>query len=787
MKRVYFIFLFFIVGTSFSNAQNTSPLQIDQIMQGEDFVGYLPENITWSDDSKEVYFSWNPDADTLRSTYKVNVHSKDISKLSVEALKNQTNRGDYNGDDTKKVYASNGDIFLEDTKTFKIKQITNTLNRESNPVFSGNDQAVIYRMDNNLYTWSMADGSTKQLTDFRTGNKKEDKETAQEKWLENDQLEEFDILRKRKGEQDAREYRNALIEPKRPKPIYLNGKRLSYVVASPDLNYVIYRLYKDAKDKNTDVPDYVTQSGYTKDKIARPKVGGPQNQYESWIYDTKRDTIYRIKTDHLKGIYKKPEFLKDYAEDTSTYNESYDDPKPVIIGSPIFSDDNKAVFSIRSQDHKDRWIALLDLNNGDLKDIDHQHDEAWIGGPGISGYEINQTLGWIDNDHIYFQSEKTGFSHLYTADVNSGKIKALTEGDFEILDVQLSKDKKTFFITSNKPGPFEHQFYYLPVNGGKMTKITNVKGGFEVSVSPDEKMLALRYSYINKPWELYLMPNKPGAKMEQITHSTTTQFKSYPWRENKIVKFKASDGVMVPATLYEPSPDKKNGAAIIFVHGAGYLQNVHHWWSSYFREYMFNNMLADNGYTVLAIDYRASKGYGRDWRTAIYRHMGGRDFEDQVDGAKYLVNEQGIDQDRIGIYGGSYGGFMTLMCLFKAPEVFKSGAALRSVTDWAHYNHGYTSNILNTPVEDPQAYKQSSPIYFADGLEGQLLMLHGVIDTNVHFQDVVRLSQRLIELGKKNWDLAVFPLESHGFVESSSWTDEYRRIFDLFNNTLLEK
>ena len=124
------------------------------------------------------------------------------------------------------------------------------------------------------------------------------------------------------------------------------------------------------------------------------------------------------------------------------------------------------------------------------------------------------------------------------------------------------------------------------------------------------------------------------------------------------------------------------------------------------------------------------------------------------------------------------------MAMFKSPDTFKSGAALRSVTDWAHYNHGYTANILNTPFEDPKAYKQSSPIYFAEGLKGHLLMLHGMIDTNVHFQDVVRLSQRLIELKKENWELAVFPLEGHGFVESSSWSDEYRRIYKLFEETL---
>ena len=124
------------------------------------------------------------------------------------------------------------------------------------------------------------------------------------------------------------------------------------------------------------------------------------------------------------------------------------------------------------------------------------------------------------------------------------------------------------------------------------------------------------------------------------------------------------------------------------------------------------------------------------------------------------------------------------MALFKNPETFAAGAALRSVTDWAHYNHGYTANILNTPVEDSIAYRQSSPIYFASGLQGALLMCHGMVDDNVQFQDIVRLTQRLIELGKENWELAVYPVESHSFTEPSSWTDEYKRIFKLFEENL---
>jgi dipeptidyl aminopeptidase/acylaminoacyl peptidase len=238
--------------------------------------------------------------------------------------------------------------------------------------------------------------------------------------------------------------------------------------------------------------------------------------------------------------------------------------------------------------------------------------------------------------------------------------------------------------------------------------------------------------------ELYIQKNKPGETAVALTDSRSASFKSYNWRTPEYITFKASDGADVYARLYRPAADQSNHAAVIFVHGAGYLQNAHKWWSTYDHEYMFNNMLVDNGYTVLDLDYRGSSGYGRDWRTAIYRHMGGKDLTDNVDGAKYLVTECGVDAKRIGLYGGSYGGFLTLMAMFTTPDVFAAGAGLRSVTDWAHYSHGYTAPILNTPAEDSLAYIHSSPINFAEGLKGHLLMCHGVLDDNVHFQDIVR-------------------------------------------------
>ncbi len=450
------------------------------------------------------------------------------------------------------------------------------------------------------------------------------------------------------------------------------------------------------------------------------------------------------------------------------------------VTSPSFTDDGKKISYI-----SDNNLYLLDPETGELSHLDRQRDEAWIAGPGINIWGGSGSMGWMpDNRRIWFQSEETGYSHLYTLDVSNGNKQALTSGKFEVYNPRISHDKKSWYFSTNEVHPGERHFYSMPIDGGSRTKITEMEGRNDVTVSPDGRTLAVRYSFYNKPWELYVMDNKPGAGANQVTFSLSGEFNGYDWRIPELRTFTASDGEEVWARIYRPGNPEPGGPAVIFVHGAGYLQNAHKWWSSYLREYMFHNMLVDKGYTVMDIDFRASSGYGRDWRTGIYRHMGGKDLSDNVDGARFLVEKYGIDPGRIGIYGGSYGGFITLMAMFNHPDVFAAGAALRSVTDWAHYSHQYTSNILNTPVCDSLAYIRSSPIYFAEGLEGALLMCHGMVDDNVHFQDIVRLTQRLIELGKENWELAVYPVENHSFTETSSWVDEYRRILRLFENNL---
>jgi dipeptidyl aminopeptidase/acylaminoacyl peptidase len=456
--------------------------------------------------------------------------------------------------------------------------------------------------------------------------------------------------------------------------------------------------------------------------------------------------------------------------------------RQIQLGQPVWSADGAKAFVVgRAEDNKDRWILALDPATGKARTLADIHDDAWVNdGQGVGA------AGWMKNDReVYFESERTGYAHLYAVPFDGGEPRALTSGNWEVLGVRQSRDKAKFYLTANLDGPFENHLYVMDAEGGPLTRLTKAPGRHTATVSPDDRWIADIYSFTNKPPELYVQENRPLADSRKLTTSPAADFSQYAWQDAPIVTFTARDGVKVPARLFKPANFRRGGPAVVFIHGSGYLQNVDRWWSTnYYREYMFNHILMERGFVVIDVDYRGSAGYGRDWRTAVYEHMGGKDLDDIVDAAKYVVSEHGVDPKKIGLYGGSYGGFLTLMGMFTQPDVFAAGAALRPVSDWAYYNQGYTSEILNLPQTDSEAYRKSSPIYFAQGLKGALLICHGMVDTNVEFQDTVRLTQKLIELHKENWQVAMYPVENHAFVEPSSWADEYKRILKLFEENL---
>lgn len=755
-----------------SSTGSTFDFSIPNMMRGPELYGRDPAQIRWTPDSRWIYFRWLPPGTDWRETpraYRVRAEAgatpEPVSDAQMDSVGPLLADGPLTPDRSRRVVSYEGDLYLVDRTRNNARRLTQTLDTERSPSFSTDGKDVYFLRGDNLYSLGLDSGLLRQLTDVRQGDAPaaERKPAPQRAFLEQEQLSLLQVIRDEARTDSIRAATRARDDSARVLPLHLGRtERLAGVAVAPTGTALLLSTnIPSTQSRRTAIPEFVTKSGYTEEIPGRTKVGD--------VEGTGRVGFMRLPSGQI-------EWLKLLPGDSA--------------GAPTFvrlmgwnERGDAALLWSTSPDFKKRFIHEVDAS-GNVRLLDELTDTAWVAGP-CSG-----CAGWVDGGNTaWFVSEADGYAHIYSVPRGGGERRQLTSGRWEVLGVDVSDDGRTFLLTTNEGSPFEQHHYRMAVSGGERTRVTSEVGGHNVTVSPDGRKLADVYSTANRPPELFVMDNRPGAKMSQLTTSPTADWLSHPWVKPEIVMVPASDGIEVPARIYTPDQwgAQPNGAAVIFVHGAGYLHNVHNYWSTYSREYMFNQYLASKGYVVLDMDYRGSAGYGRDWRTAIYRHMGGRDLQDHVDGSRYLTQRFGIDPERVGLYGGSYGGFITLMALFNAPKSFGAGAALRSVTDWAHYNNGYTGRILNLPQNDSIAYRQSSPIYFAEGLEDPLLMAHGMVDVNVHFQDIVRLSQRLIELGKTDWELAVYPVEDHGFVRPTSWADEYRRIFEIFERALVDR
>lgn len=751
-----------------AQAADPAELTLEQIMADPDWLGNPPENPYWADDGRAVYYERERDGGgrNPRDLFRVDLATGKTSKVeAVDRGKVDALGGAWSRDHKKKVWARQGDIFFKDLVTGTVRQITRTAEAETEPFLLVDGKRIGFYQDNQVFLYDLATGLLSQPADLRLT--KDPAKMDEPSYLAAQQTRLFDVIRQQQ-EQEKRDREERLANQKAdsaraPLPWYLGkGITIEAVRLSPSGDWlaVITSPKRGEGDLNpAKMPVYVTESGYVETRDVRSKVGGEAYVPHSVIlldlvkherHDLDLTMLPGIKEDPLKALReaaaeKKKAAMKKDGEPAKEEPKAEPkdeakkeaEPRPVEIAESHWSDDGKQLaLAIRARDNKDRWIATFDTGTGAFTSRDRLTDAAWI------NWNFNE-FGWLrDNETLWLLSEETGFSGLYLLPLKSGEKRLLTPpGRYEVSAPVLSRDGRTFYYSANQEHPGKNDAWRVDVATGKAEQLTRLGGLTDVFPSPDEKQLLILHSGINRPNELYVQANRPGAEAKQ-----------YP--------------------------------AVMFVHGAGYLQNVHFGWSNYFREFMFHTLLTRHGYVVIDMDYRASAGYGRDWRTAIYRQMGTPELEDMQDGVSWLVANKAVDSKRVGVYGGSYGGFMTYMALFRAPDLFAAGAALRPVSDWAHYNEEYTSNILNRPEDDPEAYEKSSPIEYAAGLQKPLLICDGMLDSNVFFQDNVRLVQRLIELKKENFELAVYPVEDHGFVQPTSWLDEYRRIFKLFETHL---
>jgi dipeptidyl aminopeptidase/acylaminoacyl peptidase len=800
-----------LLAASLAAPAHAAPLTLERIMADPDWIGPPVERPFWALDGSAVVYSLKRPGSPVRDLWRAPVGGGAPRRIEPSDLPGMdAAQAVFDRARQRAAFIRNGDVFVRDLKSHRLTQVTRTPAFEALPQFAADGRSLQFRSGSDWLAYDLTSGVTGPVALLALGKDPDEKKPGE---LERMQLRLIATLQHDRADRDSLKREAERLrqsDPTRsPLPIYMGDDvALERSALSPGGRWLLVVTTPKGYDQGRvgKLPVYVTESGYEESEEERTRVGrndpAPQTL---WLVDLQKRTRERlayaplpgIQDDPLAGVRAENERAagmkgapaRSAGPAADTGRAGTDPPKAerkdrsLEVSAIAFNPQgSEALVRLTANDNKDRWLATVDFDKHALRPEHRLTDSAWV------NWDYNEA-GWLpDGNKFWFLSEETGWSHIYLKAPGS-PAAALTNGKYEVTAPVVSPDGRWVYALTNAEAPYASDVYRIPTGGGAPSRgerLTRLQGCSAFGLSPDGTRLWVLHSSTHTPNQLATASTQAGTgAARELTDTRTAEYKAIHWPEPRIVAVPSSHGsTPIWSRLYLPADTAGVHPIVMFVHGAGYLQNTQLQFPYYFREQMFHHLLNEHGYVVLDMDYRASQGYGRDWRTAIYRRMGTPELEDLVDGVHWLAKEHGGDEKHVGVYGGSYGGFMALMAMFRAPDVFRAGAALRPVTDWAQYNHGYTAAILNTPQVDSLAYARSSPIEYAGGLKGALLICHGVIDDNVLFEDSVRLYQRLIELHKDDVTLAPFPMERHGFVHPDSWLDEYKRIYALFERTL---
>lgn len=405
-----------------------------------------------------------------------------------------------------------------------------------------------------------------------------------------------------------------------------------------------------------------------------------------------------------------------------------------------------------------------------------------------SPYYISEKV--LDNIVFYpngfsFISEKDGFSHLYWYNMNGSLVQQVTKGQFEVKRF-LGCDEKTgtYYYESNEGSPLRKAVYKIDKKG-KKTKLSQKEGTNTAIFSANHNYFINTYSNAQTPPVISICDNNGKTLKTLIDNSKLKQtIAGYDYPTPEFFTFKTSQGVTLNGYMVKPSnfsASKKYPVLMYQYSGPGSQQVTDSWgigggggWELY---------MANKGYIIVCVDGRGTGGRGAEFAKCTYLNLGVKEAQDQVEAAKYLANQSYVDKARIGIWGWSFGGYMTIMSMSEGTPVFKAGAAVAAVTDFKYYDTIYTERFMRTPKENGEGYKASSAFTRADKLNGRLLLVHGMADDNVHFQNCVEYSEHLVQLGKQ-FDMQIYTNRNHGIYGGNTRYHLFTRLTDFFMNNL---
>ena len=423
-----------------------------------------------------------------------------------------------------------------------------------------------------------------------------------------------------------------------------------------------------------------------------------------------------------------------------------------------------------SRDWRQLEILAYDVGTGAGRGIVVEKLDPWI--------NLHHDLRVLESTGEFtWSSERTGFRHLYLYAPNGRLVRQLTSGDWPA-EATVALDEKTrqLYFLGWQTGPLERHLFRVSLDGGDPERLTSEPGMHGAEIAPD-------FASFVDVWDSRELPPSVTVRSlrgepQQVMHAATPV--ELDLTPPELHRFRASDGAELYAAVYRP-PNPTKAPVIVSVYGGPGPQMVNDSWAQTVD--LRAQMLAQHGFVVLKVDNRGSARRGLAFEAPIARRMGQVEVRDQVDGVRWLDTLGFADTSRVGIYGWSYGGYLTLMALVTAPEVFKAGVAGAPVTFHEGYDTAYTEKYMSTPQDNPEGYRRSSPLSYVDQLRGRLLVVHGMIDENVHFRHTARLMQALIDSGKP-FETLIYPNERHMSRSERDRVDMERRLLEFFQRHL---
>jgi len=405
----------------------------------------------------------------------------------------------------------------------------------------------------------------------------------------------------------------------------------------------------------------------------------------------------------------------------------------------------------RIQDRLDLLVA--DAEAGSTRLLLRQTDRYWI--------NVSSDLRFLkDGKEFLWSDERDGFRHLYRYSIDGRQLGQLTRGEWEMVEVAgVDEAGGQIYFVSTEQSPLERHLYRLGLDGEARRRLTDRPGVHSISMGPTAKYYVDSFSSLTSPPRRTIHASD-GAEWAVWQPGDAKALEQIDILPTEILQVKSGDGALLYARLIKPAgfrADKKYPAIVIIYGGPG-VQAVRNAWAGA----SFDQALAHRGFLIWQLDNRGSAGRGHQWESVLYRRLGARELEDQKEGIGHLISLGFVDPARIGIYGNSYGGFMSLYALLHAPDLFRAGVAgAPGNVDWRNYDTIYTERYLGLPSENPEGYRLSSPVHFADRLKAKLLLIHNFEDDNVHFQNSLQMAAALQRAGK-SFEMMIYPLKSHG-------------------------